>query len=384
MKMVLKSREFIGVALFVMTAVLSNTVATAGKADKSDSLYIGDQTDPLASDNTVKRFGQVETSSGVFLGDFVTPNSGGLKGPRGLVFDNSGHLLVGHQNQDLPLTGAVLLYNANTGNPLQTIVPAVVPSSSGPDPNAPWAPRGMILWDKKVLFIADFISSRLDIPGRPGRLLSFKANGKFLSDLTPDPADFPRELFHPRAVVIGPDGLLYVSIWPDPVNPDPTKSPLGGYVLRFNPNTGDFVDVFIESDGGKDELNRPEGLVFGPDGNLYITSFRADASDNDKIMIFQGPNGVVPSAPLGWIDLDQVGQPRAFAQALLFGPGGFLFVPISGNGPDTGSVRRYDVVSETYDIFVPAKGNGGPLGAPMYLTFGNTDPATLVYVDPGK
>ena len=55
------------------------------------------------------------------------------------------------------------------------------------------------------------------------------------------------------------------------------------------------------------------------------------------------------------ISLDQVGQLHAVAQALLFGPGGFLFVPISGNGPDTGSVRRvrrYNVVSKTYDVFV--------------------------------
>jgi hypothetical protein len=38
-----------------------------------------------------------------------------------------------------------------------------------------------------------------------------------------------------------------------------------------------------------------------------------------------------------------VGQPRAFAQAIVFGPGGALFVPISGDGPDTGAARRYNV-----------------------------------------
>lgn len=375
MKMKRKSGRIIGAVLLVLTAVLGGETAKADSS-KADSLYIGDQNGPVATDNTVKRF---NANSGDFLGAFVSSNSGGLKGPRGLVFDNSGHLLVVNQNQDLPLTGAVLLYNGNSGNLLKTIVQAVDPSSSGADPNAPWAPRGMILWDKKVLFVTEFLSFA-DIPGtpgRPGRLLSFKQNGKFISDLTPDSSDFPHKFFHPRSLVIGPDGLLYVSIFPDPLN-----TPLGGYVLRFNPKTGDFVDVFIASAGGDGELNRPEGLVFGPDGNLYITSFQAQDSDNDKILIFQGPGGVSPGAFIGQIELEPVGagQPRAFAQALLFGPGGFLFVPISGGGTDyAGSVRRYDVSSKAYTTFVPASAKGGALLAPQYLTFGNTDPATLSY-----
>ena len=44
----------------------------------------------------------------------------------------------------------------------------------------------------------------------------------------------------------------------------------------------------------------------------------------------------------------------AFGQALLFGPGGKLFLPVTGNGPDTGSVRRYDVGTKAFDVFVPS------------------------------
>ena len=76
-------------------------------------------------------------------------------------------------------------------------------------------------------------------------------------------------------------------------------------------------------------LHRPEGLVFGPDGNLYITSFRKDSDDTDKILIFNGDGDL-----LFKINLYIAGQqPRAFAQAILFGPEGKLIVPFRDQVP---------------------------------------------------
>jgi len=91
-------------------------------------------------------------------------------------------------------------------------------------------------------------------------------------------------------------------------------------------------------------------------------------------LIFDGHTGCF----LDKIDLYKAGQPRVFAQALLFGPDEKLFVPITGadNASDIGSVRRYKVHSKKFDIFVPADGT---LGSPWYLTFGNTNPSTLAY-----
>jgi len=173
--------------------------------------------------------------------------------------------------------------------------------------------------------------------------------------------------FRPRGLVFGPDGLLYVSVFSE-------TNPSFGFVLSKNIANGEVkvVASYLANGTCSQHLHRPEGLVFGPDGRLYVTSFRADANDVDRILVFTIPSGTCVNE----IDLDQVGQPRAFAQALLFGPGGSLFVPITGAGPDTGAVRRYDVTTKTFTNFVAP---GGPLGAGWYLAFGKTNPSTLAY-----
>ncbi|KQU23366.1 hypothetical protein ASG65_01905 [Bacillus sp. Leaf13] len=312
------------------------------------------------SDNTVKRFDAV---SGVFLGTFVVPGSGGLNGPRGLLFDHEGNLLVSNQNPGQHKNGSVLKYNGNTGAFLSELV-----RFNGK--NAPFAPRGIVLSDANVLFVADLIDKNNK---KPGELRTYDVTtGNFLGNLDHSGFSGP---FYPRGVVFGPDGLLYVSIFN-------ISNPLDGWVLQFDPDTGEFIGVFVGSTVFNN-LHRPEGLVFGPDGHLYVTSFRRDENDTDKILIFDRNTGVL----LDKIDLYNVGEPRAFAQAILFGPDGKLFVPITGPGPltgdplgpDTGSVRRYDVQSKTFDVFVPPASEGGPLGEPWYLTFGNTNPATFAY-----
>jgi DNA-binding beta-propeller fold protein YncE len=272
------------------------------------------------------------------------------------LFD--GDLLVANQNVDLKTPGEILRFDGQTG----TFQDALVPST---DKNTPFAPRGIILGSN--LYVADLNAAGTRATGR---LRSYDAAGNFLDDL--DPKGFQNTDYHPRGVVFGADGRLYVSVR------DLKKDGLGGHVLRFTPD-GSFDTVFIADTGGVGQLNRPEGLVFDPLGNLYVTSFQANPGDTDSIRIYSGDGEFLRKIDL--FDTDTAGvRSRAFAQAVLFGPEGCLFVPIN----TTGEVRRYNVgigtcdASSPYDSFV---GPGGALKVPWYLTFGKTDPKTLEYPD---
>ena len=142
--------------------------------------------------------------------------------------------------------------------------------------------------------------------------------------------------FHPRGLVIGPTACFMSTSLPNV--PAPPTPRLGGQIFVFDPETFDFLGVFIDDpDGGR---GRPE-----PARRHRLRSrwqslrghFRANASDADAIRIYDGHTGVF----IKEIELSTPPAPRAFAQGLLFGPDGKLFVPISGNdATTTGRIRK--------------------------------------------
>jgi DNA-binding beta-propeller fold protein YncE len=54
-------------------------------------------------------------------------------------------------------------------------------------------------------------------------------------------------------------------------------------VKRYNGTTGAFIDTFASGSG----LSVPRGLVFGPDGNLYVSS-----QDTNEVKRYNGTTGV--------------------------------------------------------------------------------------------
>lgn len=333
-------------------------VPAYGDQNDDEVLYIGD-----VGDDTVKT---IDAKTGKLVGTFVESGSGGLSGPMGLIF-RGGRLLVVNQNFGAD-NGEILRYNRRTGDFVDPLV-------ASDDPNAPYAPRGMVRAPYgDTLYVAD-VGTQDDDCRNQGRIARYRgSNGQYLGDL--DRSGFGAA-FHPRGLVLGPDGLLYVSAIGCPLPEDPLFAPLTGYILRFNPGTGRFLNVFA-SDLTVTSLHRPEGLVFDEHGDIWVASFRADAADSDKILKLDGKTGklrsVLPLAPP-----TSSGGKRAYAQAILFGPGGDLFIPISGgDGSVAGEVRRCDTHRKSLSckVIVPANGT---LIAPYYLTFEHTNPSTLEF-----
>jgi DNA-binding beta-propeller fold protein YncE len=345
-------------------AAYAQTAATTDGATETttttvadDTLFVGD-----TADNTIKIIDITDGDGEVF----VAKNSGQgnsveggyrLQGPRGMVVVDD-TLLVVNQNVNLGKRGEILKFNVETGDFEGFLV-------KNSDRNAPWAPRGMVVSpDGQVVYIASFegrTSTKSNLA--PGAILAYDAQtGQFLGSFTPDEGVLPAGTeFHPRGLVFSPnDGKLYIS-----GTGDLTSDQLTGYVLTFDPETEEF-ELFVSTQDAPD-LHRPEGLAFDSEGNLWVTSFRADATDTDKILAFNSEGELINT-----IELYESGEPRAFAQAILFGPDGDLFVPISNSG----ELRRYDIDTGEYSVVTEA---GNPLQAPWYLTFKATDPSTLEY-----
>lgn len=183
---------------------------------------------------------------------------------------------------------------------------------------------------------------------RPGAILSYDARtGVFMGTFAVHPRG---DTLIPAGMAFGPDGHLYVS------------SSFTHEILRFNGQTGAFIDVFVPA--GRSPLLRSFGITFGPDGNLYVSAFTMTgpstlAGPASGILRYDGRTGAYLGAfvpPSGGL----VG-----AAGLVFGPDGNLYVANLGGH----NVLRYSGRTGAFQgVFVP-EGSGG-LGSPANLVFG--------------
>ncbi|EKQ67503.1 PEP-CTERM putative exosortase interaction domain-containing protein [Leptolyngbyaceae cyanobacterium JSC-12] len=148
-------------------------------------------------------------------------------------------------------------------------------------------------------------------------------SGTILGDFTTPGANGLRD---PDAITIGPDGAVYVSVGGNSgLNLFDPAYPQDSAVLRFNLQ-GEFLGVAASGNG----LTRPYGNAFGPDGNLYVSSFRTnqilrfDSKTGAFIDIFASDNNG------GFGSTNGLNGPNG----LLFGPDGSLYVTTQGSAND--------------------------------------------------
>lgn len=119
----------------------------------------------------------------------------------------------------------------------------------------------------------------------------------------------------------------------------------GTHSIRlYDGSTGAFIEDFVAPGSGG--LSTPDGMDFGHDGNLYVSS-----SDTNAILRFDGQTGDL----IGVFSTERLSAPGN----LQFGPDGLLYVCNKANG----EVLRFDTASGALvDVFASGGGLAQPVG----------------------
>ena len=200
----------------------------------SDLVFGPDGNLYVSSDDKILKF---DGNNGNFLELFVSQNESGLDNPQDLLFDEEFLYLSSYDNN------RVLRYNSSSGD----FESEFIPSRN----NGLHGPVGMVI-DK--FHNAFYVSNTLK-----NKILQYDlSTGKFLNEFKLD--------FSPHRLVLGDDGLLFVSSF--------ASDKVGMYDVQKK----QFVSLFSDVDG----LSGPDGLAYDSVNHmLYVVS-----SNNSKLFAY--------------------------------------------------------------------------------------------------
>ena len=162
----------------------------------------------------------------------------------------------------------------------------------------------------------------------------------------------------PRDLAFGPDGHLYLT------------NAFSNEILRFDVGTGD-GEVFGQANLFESGLQFPESLAFGPDGNLFVTVTDSSGGSNN-ILRFDGTTGETlgrPAVP-GDGNAQFILSPNIFLNApryLVFGPDGNIYV--TDGSFNSGRVLGFRG-DNGFPLFSKAEfATGGDMASPQGLVF---------------
>jgi uncharacterized protein (TIGR03437 family) len=285
-----------GIMRFASVLLLMSAAASFARADL------------LVSSRDTLNVLDYDEKTGAYIGVF---NKGGnLMGPEALTFGPDGNLYVADR-----VSNTVVSFDGKTGAFLKNFVAAGSGGLAGPRDLA-FGPDGELYVssnDNDEVLVYDgttgaFLRVFVKTPNLSPRGIAFQNGNLFLSSENMNQVlqyslsgtllgVFANDstISSPREIVFGADGNLYLSMV--------ASGPATNGVLQINGTTGALIRVFANTG-----LNYPRGLAFGPDGNLYVAN-----GDGNDVVRFSGSTGV-------YMDIFSNGGVLSFPSGVAFTP----------------------------------------------------------------
>ena len=270
----------------VRVVILTSLLLAAGISQAS-MFYVAN-----TGDSSIKAF---DSNVGNLVVDLIPAGTGGLSGPTSMVFGPDQNLYVASL-----ATNSVLKFNGQTGALISTFVAT---NSGGLD-----GPTSLTFGNDGNLYVLSRNTNAiLKFDGTTGAFLQVFAT---------------QNMAQPQVLALGPDGNFYVA------------NTTTNQITRYD-TSGNLLGNFGTT--GVGGLNRPTGMVFSVDGNLWIAS-----NGSNEVIKLSGATGALLQVVAG----NGLGHPVGLA----IDDSGVLFVSNSDNG---GSVLKFNATTGSFiDSFI--------------------------------